>query len=188
MDHCSIPDCDKPRYARGWCRNHYARWFRTGTPQGTGTSPGEPARFLNEVVLTYEVDECLTWPYSRDTYGYGRLPDGSLVHRIACEKEHGPPPSPKHETAHSCGNGHNACVARKHLRWATRAENADDKVNHGRSSRGVKNPKARLTEDQVRSIRDLAKSTTQIDLARQFGVSKQTISLILKRGAWGWLD
>lgn len=29
---CSIPDCDKEHYGRGWCRMHHARWVRNGDP------------------------------------------------------------------------------------------------------------------------------------------------------------
>lgn len=31
---CSITDCSKKKYCRGWCRAHYGRWHRTGTPYG----------------------------------------------------------------------------------------------------------------------------------------------------------
>lgn len=26
--------CDRPPYCRGWCRSHYDRWLRNGTPEG----------------------------------------------------------------------------------------------------------------------------------------------------------
>ena len=29
---CSIDDCTARHYARGWCRKHYNRWERNGTP------------------------------------------------------------------------------------------------------------------------------------------------------------
>lgn len=185
--HCSIPDCDRKRFARGWCRNHYARWFRTGTPHGTGTPPGEPKRFIEEVALPFDGDECLIWPYTRDGFGYGKTSDGSYVHRLVCEAANGPPPSPSHEVAHSCGNGHGGCISPKHVRWATRGENARDKVLHGRSLRGAKNPTAKLTEAQILQIRSLKDELTQAAIAKKFGVSKQTISLILKGEVWGWL-
>jgi hypothetical protein len=31
---CSIPDCGKPHYARGWCPAHYHRWRNYGDPRG----------------------------------------------------------------------------------------------------------------------------------------------------------
>lgn len=30
---CSIPDCDRPTYGRGWCGKHYQRWWKHGDPQ-----------------------------------------------------------------------------------------------------------------------------------------------------------
>lgn len=35
MNDCSMPDCDKPRKARGWCSKHYNRWYRYGDPTWT---------------------------------------------------------------------------------------------------------------------------------------------------------
>lgn len=29
---CSLPDCGKPPRARGWCRDHYNRWYYHGDP------------------------------------------------------------------------------------------------------------------------------------------------------------
>jgi hypothetical protein len=29
---CSIEDCDKPAFARGWCSMHYSRWLKHGDP------------------------------------------------------------------------------------------------------------------------------------------------------------
>jgi hypothetical protein len=31
---CSIEGCSKPPYAKGWCRNHYIRWYRHDDPLG----------------------------------------------------------------------------------------------------------------------------------------------------------
>ena len=33
---CSIPQCDNPVRARGWCAKHHARWVRHGNPTATG--------------------------------------------------------------------------------------------------------------------------------------------------------
>lgn len=32
---CSIDDCDRPYYGRGWCNTHWACWRRTGSPYPT---------------------------------------------------------------------------------------------------------------------------------------------------------
>ena len=29
---CSVDGCERPAWNRGWCRMHYARWFRKGSP------------------------------------------------------------------------------------------------------------------------------------------------------------
>lgn len=71
---CSVEDCGKPHLARGWCGLHYQRWSVSGDPSAdrpARSNKGEAQRFFREVVLTYEGDECLIWPYSRDNYGYG---------------------------------------------------------------------------------------------------------------------
>jgi hypothetical protein len=41
VTHCSIEDCDRPTYARGWCGKHYKRWQRHGDPLvGAAREPG----------------------------------------------------------------------------------------------------------------------------------------------------
>lgn len=185
---CSIPDCDKAAVSRGWCRNHYARWFRTGST--AGSNYGEPLKFINDVALPYAGDDCLTWPFSRVQYGYGRVwQAGKMLraHRLICELAHGSPPA-KHLAAHSCGNGHLGCVNPRHLRWATYKENGADAAEHGRTSRGQKNPTAILSEAQVREIRSLKGKRTIKAIAASFGVSHQLISAIHTGAAWGWLE
>jgi hypothetical protein len=33
---CSIENCNRPHYAKTWCRVHYARWLRTGNTERSG--------------------------------------------------------------------------------------------------------------------------------------------------------
>jgi hypothetical protein len=71
-------------------------------------------------------------------------------------------------------------------RWATHAEQTANRrpyepVRH----LGEDNPRARLTEGQVREVRLLAaKGRSQQLLAREMGVSEATISLIVNRKTW----
>ena len=186
---CSIDGCGKKHEARGWCRAHYRRWIAHGDPLGGGTSLGEPLAFLESTVLSFGGDECLPWPYGADRKGYGKVwynRETRLVHRIVCEHEHGPPPTPEHHAAHLCGKGHLGCCNRKHLEWKTPAENQADRLAHGTSNRGSRNRQTKLTEAHVLEIRSSARSYRE--LAEEFGVSESLISLIKLRKTWVWLE
>lgn len=117
-------------------------------------------------------------------------PNGKIsrnVCTIVCAAFHGPKPSPHHEAAHE--NGNRLDDREKNLRWATRLENIEDKKRHGRQPRGSTHWRTVLSEDQVREIKaQLAKGTIRaIDLARQYGVSNNTIANIKSGAAWRWL-
>ncbi len=152
---------------------------------------GEPQRYYREVVLAYDGDECLIWPYATSIWGYGNLwIDGRsmIVSRIVCEEANGPAPSPIHEAAHSCGKGHLGCVAKKHMSWKTPTENQADKIVHGTTRRGDRNRQAKLTEPDVRHILAMKGVKSNKELARQFGVAPATIGAIHRRETWGWLE
>lgn len=127
---CSIPNCGKCHYAHGWCKLHYKRWERNGDPAAGRISQGDAERYFSEVVMLYDEDKCLTWPFARTTGGYGKL-KGKVVSRRLCEEAYGPAPTTDHQAAHSCGMGHLACVAKRHLSWKTPKENCADRSVHG---------------------------------------------------------
>ncbi len=150
---------------------------------------GEPMRYFREVVLAYEGTECLTWPYAKSS-GYGVMQaDGKdkLVHILACQHRNGPPPTPKHEAAHSCGKGHEACCSQMHLSWKTRKENHADKLVHGTHNRGERHGMAKLTTDNVRFIKAHSEMRG-VDLAAMFHVHPATICFIRKGRSWQWLS
>ena len=188
---CSIPDCGKPRVKRGWCATHYSRWRIHGDPTHLDRAAnGELEHYLREVVMTYDGKDCLIWPYAR-SHGYAiitRNRHNIPVSRLVCEDEHGPAPTPDHQCAHSCGRGHLGCVARSHLRWATRTENMADCDIHGTRPRGERHGRSTLTEESVRNIRSLEGAKTQRDIARLFGVCQMTVSLIHRRKIWTNVD
>jgi len=151
------------------------------------TKDGEPFRFYCDVVLPYDGDECLIWPYGRTGRGYARVrADGKeqYVYRLLCEERDGPPPTPKHQAAHSCGKGRAGCVNKRHVRWATRSENEADKVLHGTSNRGSRQGGARLTEADVLKIKSMKGQFTTTEIARQFGVARMTIGCIFNGRSW----
>ena len=187
---CAIDGCEKTARARGLCTQHYHRWERHGDPLGGRVDEGEPLRWLKEH-SSYEGEECLTWPFSKDSRGVGNVYfQGKTLKasRLMCMIAHGEPPDPSYESAHSCGRGHFGCVNRKHLRWATPSENQMDRVEHGTSNRGSRNGQALLTEAQVAEIkRALAAGKQGKKLASEYAVSPMTISTIKNGTRWGWV-
>jgi hypothetical protein len=171
---CAVDGCDKQAKLRIWCVAHYQRWLRHGDPlAGAPSMPwGEAQRYYREVVIPYQGDECLFWPFTRRDFTYARMwHEGRMqyVSRLICEEENGPPPSPLHQAAHNCGNGHLGCVARKHMRWATPKENNDDRIIHGTIAFSAR----RLREDDLRKIRASNDSTARI--AQQLGLVPSTV-------------
>lgn len=126
----------------------------------------------------YDGDYCLIWPFYRNPNGYGQLGylgESYWAHRFMCELVNGPPPTPDHEAAHSCGNGSGGCAHPKHLSWKTKTENLLDCREHGTHARNIHGLGGRLTLEQVEQIRDLKGKKTQAEIAIMFGVSDPTI-------------
>jgi hypothetical protein len=193
---CSIDGCNDnahhdARGSRGLCSRHYGRLLRHGDPLSGRRSPGEALSFLKTVAAHYTGDDCLMWDYHTLANGYGQVRVGAkqaLAHRYVCKVVKGPPPTPKHEAAHSCGNGHLGCVNPNHLEWKTRTENAADMVVHGTLALGERHGMAKLTEDAVREIRRLRGVVQQAELANRYGISTRNIREVQSRRTWGWLD
>ena len=187
---CAVQGCGRFVQGRGYCTNHYSRMMNHGDPLGGKTPDGDAERFINEVAFLYDGDDCLKWPYNHNGKGYGTLPyEGrkQYVHRIVCEHFNGPPPTAKHEAAHSCGHGRDGCISGNHLSWKTPVENAADRIGHGTHGRGEMSASAKLTESDVHQIRSLKDKLLQRELADKFGVSRGAISNIHNRRTWDWL-
>lgn len=191
---CSIPGCGNNHKAKGLCAKHHQRQLSHGDPlvTRTGAPPrGVAKRFYEEVILVDERDDCITWPYGRSIDGYATMTRGGkkwYVSRFLCEDVYGPPPTPDHQAAHSCGNGHLACVNRRHLSWKTPTENCQDKFVHGTHSRGERSGTAKLTEEDVIEILALRGTATRAAIGERFGVSGATIFDIHAGKTWAWLS
>lgn len=193
---CLVQSCDREKYRNGYCVAHNARLTRLGDVQAdrplqSRAKNGEPMAWLLAHV-EYAESGCLIWPFYRDDKGYASIvrngvsTSGSMV---MCAAAHGGAPTSGHETAHSCGNGHEGCIHPQHLRWATRKENGEDKVRHGRSIRGEAASLAKITQADVVAIKaNLRLGRRQKDIAVEFGVSPQLISAIKNGHCWSWLD
>lgn len=188
---CAVNDCGKPVVARGYCSAHYRRWNLHGSPFGSAPKKLGPAQeWIEAVAVPYDSDDCLVWPFYRAPNGYGRIDVDGRPHvasRVICERVHGAPPTSGHVAAHSCLKGHLGCVSPRHLRWATQAENEQDKLLSGTSNRGAQHGMSKLTEDDVRAIRQLSGVMPQAVIGAKFGISKWTVGDIIRRKRWGWL-
>jgi hypothetical protein len=137
-------------------------------------------------------DECWEWQAGRVAYGYGFFQhkrNGQWrrepAHRIAWELTNGPIPNGLF-VCHECDNP--PCCNPRHLFLGTPRQNSLDMLDKDRASmpQGIRHPRytARLTEDQVREIRNRWPGTTQQALANEYGVALMTINHILHRRTW----
>lgn len=111
-----------------------------------------------------------------------------LTHRVAWESANGPIPGGL-RVLHRCDNP--PCCNPAHLFLGTAAENADDMVQKGRQHHpiGELHPSHKLTAQQVVAIRQrYAAGEQQIDLAAEYGVAFQTVSMIVLRKTWRHLE
>lgn len=185
---CAIDGCNKVVFRKIWCSAHYGRWKRNGDPLAGRTTPGEPLKFFETVVATSATDECIRWPYGLDGKGYGRVWDGktmTAVHRMACAVQNGICPDETFDAAHGCNN--KWCVNPRHLRWATKSENALDRVGHDTHIRGERNPGAKLRINDVVRIKRLKGKMSNAAIAREYGVSPAQVCRILNGKKWGWV-
>lgn len=178
---CSINKCGRESICRGWCRMHYQRWLTHGSPLAGRSFVGRQRAFIESNVLRHSSYDCLRWPFSFRN-GYPRFwnSGGISVHRYICERWHGRSPSPNHHAAHDCGN--KWCVAPRHLRWATPAENNADKNRHGTAQKAERNGNSKLTTRQAVTIYHSLKPYSL--LASKYGVTVQCVYSIKKRKSW----
>lgn len=107
-------------------------------------------------------------------------------HRLVLEAFVGPCP-PGMECCHEDGDHQNNCLS--NLRWDTRKNNHADKIRHGRTAKGEKNPQAILTKDDALAIRSrLAKGDKAAEIAKDYATVNVATIFAIKRGdIWGWL-
>jgi hypothetical protein len=119
--------------------------------------------------------------YLRVSLSHKGVTKYKYVHQLVCETFHGPAPRPGMVIAHGDGNKLNNTP--ENLRWATPAENAADTVKHGRTRRALQHHNAKLSDDDVRQMRqERANGASSVDLAKKWDVHVETARSIV-RGA-----
>jgi hypothetical protein len=156
-------------------------------------------------------DDCWSWTGAKTNAGYGKIAQDRvskgptktiLATHVALLFDGSPRPSTKHLALHSCDNP--SCVNPGHLRWGTHKANFADMADRDRNPRLVpfykkqrtayakmdvaagtlqlNKQNGKLTAADVIEIRQSTKSV--LELATQFGVSRRSITNILKGISW----
>lgn len=132
---CLVEGCNRKLLTQSHCGIHHKRLKQTGSFELGRAQNGQPVMHLLKLSKIEYTEECVTWPFSKNNDGYGKLKYDNkmrVASRVLCEIVHGDAPTEMHQAAHNCGNGHLACVNPHHLRWATPKENCSDKAIHKR--------------------------------------------------------
>lgn len=153
-------------------------------------------------------DSCSIWTAGRARAGYGIFYCGPEIgmrgaHVIAWELAYGPL-SEGQFVCHDCPGGDNpACCNPEHLFLGTCRVNLQDaarkkmmasgerhgsKTHPDRVVRGTKHKGAKLTEQQVREIRDMEEPISAKQLGDRLGISVSLVNAIRRRERWAWLE
>jgi HNH endonuclease len=136
-------------------------------------------------------DECWIWIGSQLPKGYGTLscgPQGNFyAHRVSYELHIGVIPRGQF-VLHRCDNP--PCVNPRHLFLGSHRDNMRDMVAKERSQKGTRNPRNKLSPNDVIEIRALYRSggVSMKALGERFGVSAPHIHDIVHLQRWGWLE
>ena len=186
-DTCTAPGCERPAHARGLCKSvHYSRWCRDrqNDAQKQSYKLSTKENFLRFPLL--RVGECREWTRSRDDKGYGRVGgyrEGTkFAHRVAMEIHLGRDLTEGEDVLHHCDNP--PCCRIEHLYVGDQPQNVEDARVRDRVKFGSGHWNHRLTEDDVREIRRryAAKESTQVAMAKEYDVHKNTIYEAIHKG------
>lgn len=105
------------------------------------------------------------------------------IHLLVLESFVGPRPYPEAEGSHLNGNSRDARAA--NLCWESPSANWHRRYAHGTATKGEDNPRAKITEADVRDIRAaIAAGATGISQALKYGLGHTTVSAIKHRKLW----
>ena len=109
------------------------------------------------------------------------------VHQLVAAAFIGPR-SPEMMVCHNDGNPANNIPG--NLRYDTATGNVHDAIRHGTQVRGVKQHLAKLTDAMVAEIklRFINEPITQVAIAREYGISRSSMSALIKGETWTHIE
>jgi hypothetical protein len=135
---------------------------------------------------------CWIWQGSKHGSGYGLARFNhklQRVHRIVWQLEYGAIPAGFH-ICHRCDTP--ACCNPEHLFLGTAADNAHDRDRKGRlmTLRGEQNPRAKLTNEQVRYIKSIPRGPWGygVKMAARLGISPARFHQLRASSHWRHLN
>lgn len=179
---CSVSGCDRKHKAKGFCRMHYLRFYRTGTVEKTNLTNGEALQWLKNAIETASADQCIKWPF-RKKDGYGRVYVNGRpmsASRAALVIHTGKDPKDLQAAHGPCHNP--SCCNPHHLSWKTPSGNQRDRFRDGTASIGEKQGSSKLKAQQVIAIR--SDKRTYVQIAQAYGISKTHVGSIKRRERW----
>lgn len=106
-------------------------------------------------------------------------------HVLVCETYHGPRPDGG-VVRHL--NGIPSDDRPENLSWGTQRENCEDTIKHGKSTRGARNPQAKVTARDVLDIRARwASGESPTSIASEYGISQPGVQDIVRGRTWAHL-
>ena len=173
MATCSIAGCDRLAVARSWCATHYKRWQKWGDTSAVHTNRAERNG---------------RWEGDRATDNSARERCQRRFPLTLCEHEGCTAPAT--DRHHVDGKPHNNAAVNVRLLCRRHHMEEDGRLaslvarNCVQTPRGEAHWRTRLTADDVRAIRSVGSSMTQVALAERFGVSTSAIRHILAGRSW----
>jgi DNA-binding XRE family transcriptional regulator len=146
-------------------------------------------RFM-ESFVSDDPEKCWEWTGTKNNAGYPLFSyKGRMISalKILFEMYHNRSIPKGWIVTHTCRKVD--CMNPEHVYITTRSELTTDLYAKGllkpASQKGAKNPNAKLTEAQVREIREKKRQgITHMELAKEYGVTKTTISMIHNKKLW----
>lgn len=184
------PTCIRARQARE--RRSKMPHIKRTEPEEVIVSDGAGIAMVAKNVLFFwknvqKTQGCWLWTGSKWSNGYGRIMVGKKrrkAHRISFLIHNGSLPKDK-LVCHTCDNP--SCCNPKHLFLGSVADNSRDSVSKLRHAFGERNGIAKLTEQEVKIIREARAprlSNLCLKLAKRFGVSLSTIYHVRSYCTW----